>query len=92
MEPGTALRDRNIDRQHAAIERWQDVTIQPRPKDRTLRWIPALGQQYAHLQLLNRDRRQEQIGGIDAISPYCNVSIRFAQPNLPEFRDDIGIE
>jgi hypothetical protein len=55
MESCAALSNSGTDVQYAASECRQDVSVQPRLKYRSLRWVAAFSQQYTDLQLLVGD-------------------------------------
>ena len=55
MESCTTLSNGGINGQDATSKGRQAVTIQPRPKYRSLRWVAAFGQQTTDLQFLDGD-------------------------------------
>lgn len=57
-----------------------------------LRRIAALYQRGADLYFEDRDRRQEQTCGRDAVGPLGHIPVRFAGVGLAPLGDDVGIQ
>ena len=92
MDTRASLGNDGIHGQDSARKRGQHMSGQPCSQQRALNRVTAFRQQYADLQLLNRDHRQIQFRGIHAVGPRGHVGIRLPAANLTQFRHDVGIK
>ncbi len=81
-----------INRQDPILKSRQYMIIEPRTKNHTLRGVTPLSKEDPDLQLLDRDRRDEQFRGRHVRRLSGHALVCLASPGLTQFRDDVGVE